>query len=100
MDTASSSLIADRLIRRSYLATTLQVLDDRLEANSGLGDPIFESDQILRVLSKTPSDGLIHEVGHRTLGLRRLVPQSTVDVRIEVDCCALVFVSHDDIITF
>jgi hypothetical protein len=28
------------------------------------------------------------------------VPQSTVDVRIEVDCCALVFVSHDDIITF
>ena len=81
----SSSLRADFLIRRLYLATSFQVFDDVLEGIFGLSVPDLERLDVIGVLGEGGSDGLVHEVRNTAVGFGSLQTQCVVQRRIEVD---------------
>ena len=81
----SSSLRADFFIRRLYLATPFQVLDDVLERIVRFIFPDFERLNIAGVFGKRGFDRLVHQLGDTTIGFSRFQSQRTMQVRIEVD---------------
>ncbi len=62
----------------SYLATALQILQNLLELQVGLISSVIEGRKILCILGQSQANGLIHQVGHRSVDLCRLQSQRTV----------------------
>jgi len=82
---ASSSLRADFFIRRLYLATSFQVLDDVLERTVRFLFPNFEGLNIAGVFRQCCLDGVVHELGNTAIRCSRFQTKRTMKERIEVD---------------
>ena len=72
-------------MRRLYLATSLQVLDDVLIGIVKLLFTFFKCLDIVCVFSERGPDGLIHKVRDTAIGLSGLQSQRTMQECIELD---------------
>ena len=81
----SSSLRADFFIRRLYLATPFQVLNDVFERIVRLLFTNFEGLDVADVFRKCSFDRLVHKLGNTAIGFSRFQAQCTMQVWIKVD---------------
>ena len=82
---ASNSFAADFLIRSLYFATSLQILNDVFEGEIGFFLSAFKCGDVLGILCQRFPDRIVDQLGHTAIRFRSLEPQSSVDMRIEVD---------------
>ncbi len=71
-------------MRRLYLATPPQVLDDGLERQFRFVTPVLDCEDVRRVLCQAETHGLVHEIRDGTVRLHSLDPKGAVECRIEV----------------
>ena len=67
----ASSLRADFFIRRLYLATSFEVLNDVLERIVRFLLPSLNSLNVADVFRKCGFDGLVHQLGNAAIGFSR-----------------------------
>jgi hypothetical protein len=72
-------------MRRSNLATPLQVADDLLEGQVRFRGSLLERGQILGVLRQGGADRLVDQLREAGVGLGRLDAQGAVELGLEVD---------------
>src|SRR4051794_38389621 len=82
---SSASFTAASVIRSSYPATALQILDDLVEAQVRPATSLLEDLKIFRVLTQGQLNSFVDELRDRPLRRRRLQPQGAVDLGIKVD---------------
>ncbi len=85
---ASSSLTADGLISSLERSTAPQVLENSFEFEAGLLGSGSVGGKILGVLREVLANCVVDEIGDAPIRLGGLHPKGSMEIRVEIDCCA------------
>ena len=85
----------DALKRSLYFVMSLEVVQKLFVTHDRLRQTMFKRRQVLLVFGQSRSDGVVDEIGERTVGMYGFKAQGCVQLRVEIDGGSFCCFGHD-----